>query len=104
MGLFSYVDNKGYKRRKSDGKPIHRIIAEKKNGGTLKKEWFVHNKNRNKIGKNASYKGGQKEIGNGFILLGLIVLVALISSGKKQKVPDEQLNQNSIENTKQKNH
>lgn len=116
MGLFSYVDNKGYKRRKSDGKPIHRIIAEILNGGPLKKGAVVHHKNRNKrdnspgnlrifknqglhnllhkwtafwFGKNASYKGGKKELGIGFVLLAVVgMLCVFLCPKKKQAIPN----------------
>jgi hypothetical protein len=44
----TYTDRGGYKRRKSDSKPIHRIVAEKMTGGPLKKGAVVHHKNRNK--------------------------------------------------------
>lgn len=124
MSLLSYIDNKGYKRRKSDGKPIHRIIAERMNGGPLKKGWVVHHKNRNKLdnsrgnlqilksqkvhnlghkwsafwfGKNASYKGGKKEIGDGFVILSLLTLLYILVSHKKKEtildnVQDEKSN------------
>lgn len=48
MGLFSFVDNRGYKRRKGSNRLIHRIRAEKKLGRPLRKGEVVHHKNRNK--------------------------------------------------------
>ena len=44
----THTDGRGYKRRNSDGKPIHRIKAEKKLGRPLRKGEVVHHKNRNK--------------------------------------------------------
>ena len=44
----TYTDRRGYKKRKSDKTPIHRINAEKMLGRKLRKGEVVHHKNRNK--------------------------------------------------------
>jgi hypothetical protein len=44
----TYTDRRGYKRRRRDNRPIHRIKAEKMLGRPLRRGEVVHHKNRNK--------------------------------------------------------
>ncbi len=50
LQLFSdqYTDKRGYKRFKSNGRLVHRVVAEKKLGRKLKSQEVVHHRDRNK--------------------------------------------------------
>ena len=44
-----YVDRKGYKRYKDNGRPVHQEVAEGMLGRSLKSGEVVHHKNRDKL-------------------------------------------------------
>ena len=44
----TYTDERGYRRRRRDDKPVHRLVAECKLGRKLRLQEFVHHRYREK--------------------------------------------------------